>query len=342
MKTLTTAALTLLVAFLLMGSGALVTHAATPQDQSQSQQQLSLGVQGYILNAGTQQWKVSGGSLLGAQLGQQLVQTGSVQYRLNAKVQGLSATGSFSMSLSGTTASGQSASLTAQGPVVGMIPSICFPNYDVPSSTGTCASGDTSAIPGFFEAAVSMSETIGTTTTSTPEMLLVESPIMSPWGAPIAISSVDGSVNVIATYQTGMVTWLGVQLTGPLSGTLGSQAVTGTFYQTTNAVENLVSGSETELGTISFQGMSISSLNSNGVYMGSSTVPTAGSYDCSALAGLPEGTCTETGLTSTGMFQMFGSVSIQGSYQVWWPAPSITCSGTITATVSQGFNNNNN
>ena len=125
-------------------------------------------------------------------------------------------------------------------------------------------------------------------------------------------------------------------------------ASSGSLTQVANAYENFVTGNEYEFGTVAFQGMSPSSLNANGYYVGKSTVPTAGSFDCSALAGLPEGTCTETGLTSTGTFMMHGSSgstsdwmsgnSISGSYSVIWPAPSVTFSGTITATVSSQQN----
>ncbi len=274
---------------------------------------------------------------MGAQLGQEMIPPGAnLEYSMRASVNGLSSSGWVQLSLSGVTADGQSVTFNANGPVVGMIPSICFPGYDSPNANGNCPSTDTSAIPGFFEAAVSTTETLGSTTTSNQLVLLIEAPIMSPWGGPIVISSTDGSVNIVASYQNGMAIWSNVQLTGSLSGTYNGNPASGSFFQTANAVENFVSGTENEFGTVALVGMSPSSLNAQGFYSGSSTVPTTGSYDCSALAGLPEGTCTETGLTSTGSFTMMGqSTTITGSYNVNWPAPSVTCSGTITATVTR-------
>lgn len=342
MKTLTTA-ITLLATLLLASSGLLVTHAATPNSVHQQQvgnnssQQLSLGLQGVITSAGRQTYSISGGSLLGAQLGTETVLPGAnLQYSMSATDSGLSSNGFFRMSLTGTTAGGQSVRLNAVGSVVGMIPSICFPGYDSPNANGNCPATDNTAIPAFFEAAVTVSETLGSTTTQNQLVFLVESPAMNPWSAPLVISSTDGSVNVVASYQKAMATWSNVELTGTLTGTLNGQSTTGTFNQVANAVENYVTGTETDFGTISFRGMSPSSLNAQGFYSGSSTVPTAGSYDCSALAGLPEGTCMETGLTSAGSFMMMSQSgsTISGNYIVNWPAPSVVFSGTITATVS--------
>jgi hypothetical protein len=332
MKTLMTA-ITLLATALLASSGMLVSHASTQQNQSSAP--FSLSLQGTILNAGNQKWSISGGNLVGAQLGQEMVPAGAnLQYSLTANTNGLSATGSFQMSLTGTTADGQSVSYSATGQVVGEIASICFPGYDNPDSNGNCPVTDTSTIPAFFVAEVSTTETLSSTTTTGTEMLLIEAPIMNPWGAPLVITSTDGSVNVVATYSTATAYWSNVKLTGTVSGTFNGQQTTGAFSQTANAYENFLSGTENEFGTVALQSMSPSSLNSQGVYTGNSSVPTAGSYDCSALAGIPEGTCTETGLVSTGSFVMMGRNSIvTGTYLVNWPAPSVTFSGTLTGTV---------
>ena len=219
---------------------------------------------------------------------------------------------------------------------MGMIPSICFPGYDSPNAAGVCPSSDETAIPAFFIVPVAATETIGSSTTTTELTLLVESPIMNPFGAPIVIASTDGSINIVASYESATATWTNVKLAAALSGTLDDQTVSGTLTQVANAVENFNTGTEYEWGSVSFQNMSPSSLNSQGLYTGTSTVPTAGSYDCSALAGLPEGTCTETGLTSTGNFYMMGQggTYISGSYTVNWPAPSVTFTGTAIATVT--------
>lgn len=332
MKTLTSA-MTLLATLLIASSGLLVTHADTTNYSNNGQ--LSLGLSGVITSAGRQSWSISGGVLAGAQLGQEIVPPGaSIQYSLNANDRGTSSSGFFSMSMSGVTADGQTFTYSATGPVVGMIPSICFPGYDSADANGNCPTTDNTAIPAFFIAAVSTTETLGSTTTTNQLTFLVEAPIMNPWGAPIAIASTDGSVSVVASYMSATATWSDVRLAGVLSGTYNDQQATGTFSQVANAYENFVTGTETEFGTVALQNMSPSSLNAQGVYAGSSTVPILGSFDCSALVGLPEGTCTETGLTSTGTFAMMGqSSTITGSYVVNWPAPSVTFTGTITATV---------
>ncbi len=339
-------ALTLLVGVLLSSSGLLVTHAATTSNPSNTKQTLSLGLQGVITSAGTQSWSFSGGSLVGASFGQEVVPPGAnIQYSVQAKVTGLTSTGSLQLSVSGQTADGQKISVSASGQIVGMIPSICFPSYSSPDANGNCPSTDTSAIPAFFEAPAVVTETLGSTTTTTQEVLLVEAPIMNPWSAPIMIGSTDGSINIVATYQTGTAIWSNVQLFATVSGTLNSQQVSGSLVQTTTAYENFVTGNEYEFGTTSFQNMSPSSLNAKGYYMGTSSVPNTGGYDCASLAGLPEGTCTETGLTSSGSFVMMGQstsgsswfgsgTSITGTYAIIWPAPSVTFSGTITATVT--------
>jgi hypothetical protein len=349
-------AITLLAVVLLSSSGMLVTHATTQsstQSYGRQGQQLSLGLQGVISSAGDQKWLLSGGNLYGAQFGQEQVPPGAnIQYSMRASVDGLSATGKFQLSLTGTTADGRSISFNANGQIVGMIPSICFPSYASPDVNGNCQATDTSAIPGFFVAMVSTSETLGSTTTTGQSTLFIETPILNPWGAPIAISSTDGSINIMVDYQRGTAMWSNVQLTGTVTGTLNGQPASGSFSQMANANENFVTGNEYESGTVALQNMSPSSLNANGYYVGTSTVPTAGSFDCSALAGLPEGTCTETGLSSTGSFTMYGSSgstsswmsgnSISGSYSVTWPAPSVTFSGTITATVSSQQNQYSN
>jgi hypothetical protein len=339
MKTLSTA-VTLLATLLIASSGLLVTHASTTnsyqQQSASSGKSLSLGLQGVIVSAGNQKWSVSGGNLAGAQLGQEIVPPGAnLQYSLSASVRGLTSTGSVQLSLSGTTADGQSITFNANGQVVGMIPSVCFPSYSSPDANGNCPTTDTSTIPAFFKAVVSSNETLGTVTTTNQLTLLVESPIMSPWGAPIAIVSTDGSVNIVTSYSNAIATWSQVKLTGTLTGTYNGQQASGSFTQTSNAVENLVTGTEFEFGSVAFQNMSPSSLNAKGYYTGNSSVPTAGSYDCAALAGLPEGTCTETGLASTGSYMMMGQSGsiISGSYVVNWPAPSVTFSGSMTATV---------
>ncbi len=351
-------AFTLLVGVLLSSGGLLVTHASNytygSQIQSnqparhQSDSALNLNVQGLIASAGSQTWTLAGGSAYGAQFGAETVQPGSdLQYSLNAAVTGLTSSGTFQLSLTGTTTDAQSISVQANGAVVGTVAAMCFPNYDT-SATGVCAATDSSQIPALFVIGATIVQTLGTTTTTSQTVLLVETPIMNPWGSAIVISSSDGSIAIIATYGTGSATWKNVLLTGSVVGTFNGKPASGSFFEVSNAMENFVTGIEVESGTVSLQSMTPSSLDASGKYQGTSAVPTDPSTmaDCSAAMGTPTGTCTETGLTSTGTFQMTGTASpnqhgdhqgtsIKGSYSVTWPQPSVTYTGTITATVGQ-------
>ena len=103
---------------------------------------------------------------------------------------------------------------------------------------------------------------------------------------------------------------------------------------TSGELENLVTGSAIDAGTISFSSMTPSSLDAKGFYVGSSTIPTTGTSDCSASTGIP-GTCTETGFQSTGHFTMSG---ISGSYNTTWGVPALGFSSAVNATVGQSWN----
>ena len=249
---------------------------------------------------------------------------------MTANINGLSASGTFSLHFNGTTTSGNMIKVGILATVVGAIPAVCFPSYSV---TGTCSSGDTSEIPAYFIASgyVRVHET-GDAATKTPITLIIEDAALNPFGAPIVISSTDGSLLVVATYDHAQTVWQGVQTGGNLSGTLGSTAVSGSFVQTIHTDEDYVAGTATDSGQISLVGMTPKSLDSNGQFRGTSTIPTTGTIDCSP-PGL-SGTCTETGYASTGTFHLDPSgVSFTGNYNVQWPAPSIVFGGTITAQV---------
>ncbi len=353
-----------LVAILLISStsGALVSQAFAPETNYYPQhspfpvggpQRLSLGIQGIIADAGNQSWAIKDGILVGAQLGQESVPGGSIfDYSFSANVVGLSASGELELMLGGTSLDGQSINLAADGIVVGMIPSICFPSYQPPDSNGNCQSTDRSAIPALFEVASFVNETLGAITTHSQTLLLVEAPILNPFGGPIVISSIDGSMSIVTTYKHATATWRNVELIGTLDGVVtdgengNSQlhAVDGMFNQTVNANENFVSGIEEERGSLSFVGMSPSYLDMKGFFRGFSEVPKDGGIDCSVALGLPEGTCVETGLHSAGIFTLegFGSHEpplfpengLSGIYVVDWPAPSIYYGGTMQAALN--------
>ena len=288
---------------------------------------------GVIAAAGDQTWKQSGGVLVDAMVeGSPIGPGGHINYHLQASVEGMSASGTFSMQLTDTQ---NGVSMMANGVVVAYDPSVCFPSYQ-------CLSTDTSGIPAFFVVLI----TSGSVTDGSSSMSLVgstfsvESGIMNPFGGPIVIASIDGSIVIVATYRQSSVDWQGVQLEGTVSGTLGSTPVVGGFTQTVNAHENLVTGTESETGIIA---MSVGSLNVQGHFSGSSTTPASDptNFDCSSTLGLPDGTCLATALVSTGSFTMHGQgTTVSGTYDIYWPAPSVVFGGTITATVQQAGQGN--
>ncbi len=335
---------TVAVMFLFLASPVVSVMAySSPSDgggshNSGSALQLAVGTAsspGAITYAGNQMWMQSGGKLVEMLVGGvPTAQGGDLSYVLIAKVTGLSASGILTLKL---TDSQDGVSMKATGRVVGYVPSVCFPNYDTPNVLGQCASSDSSGIPAFFEAHLVGSLNIGGQTTALNGVFLVESGILNPFGGPIVISAADNSIVIVASYSRSTVDWMGVQLTGLVSGTFNNAQVSGSFMQTVNAHEDLVTGTERELGTVSFVGMSISSLNAQGHFSGTSTTPTTGTMDCSTLMQLPPGTCTATALSSTGTFVMQGQsgTRITGTYDIYWPAPSIVFGGQISATVFQ-------
>ncbi len=302
---------------------------------SSKQQPVSLSIQnGFIANAGPQEWTMSGGILgMAYDTATPVLSTATwtaVNYSMSANVNGLSASGTFKLHLHGTTADGSKISVRVHTIIDGAMPAVCFPSYSV---TGTCAPGDTSEIPAYFVASGYL--TVRTGSTISPEYpvsLVIEDAALNPFGGPIMISSTDGSLLVVATYSHARTAWQDVQTAGMLTGTLGSTGVSGGFTQTIHTEEDYVAGTAQDSGTIFLVGMTPSSLNSQGQFHGTSTIPTNGTIDCSP-PGLP-GTCTETGYSSTGTFSSSdpkGS-SLQGTYNVQWPAPSISFGGTITGT----------
>jgi hypothetical protein len=173
--------------------------------------------------------------------------------------------------------------------------------------------------------------TVAGSTQTVPETMQIESPYFNPFGAPIVLASMDNSIVIAATYTSGNIIWAGTKVGGATFGTLGSTQTSGAFNMTSSEFENLVTGRSMDAGTISFSSMTSSSLDAKGFYVGTSTIPTTGSSDCSASTGIP-GTCTETGFQSIGTFTMSG---ISGSYNTTWGVPALGFSSTVSATVSQ-------
>ena len=299
---------------------------------SNTKQTLSLSIQnGGIVNAGPQKWSMSGGILGAAYDTSTPVLAGAtwsaVNYSMTANVNGLSTSGTFHLHLYGTTATGQQIVVRVHTTINESIPAVCFPSYSI---TGMCAAGDTSEIPAYFIANGFLRiETGSTLSQKYPITLIIEDAALNPFGAPIVITSVDGSLLVVATYSHATTEWMGVQTAGTLTGTFGSTAVSGSFVQSIHTKENYVTGTAQDSGQIALVGMTPSSLDSTGHFQGTSVIPTTGTIDCSP-PGLP-GTCTETGYSSTGTFTLDPSgFQLSGNYAVQWPAPSIVFGGTIT------------
>jgi hypothetical protein len=326
---------TLSVLALLFVASTIGISAGSYSFAASSKNSLNLNIQnGGIINAGPQKWTMSGG-VLGAALDTAspvlaAATWTSVSYSMSANVNGLTSSGTFGLHLLGTTAAGQRIAVRVHTTINESIPAVCFPSYSV---TGVCATGDTSEIPAYFIANGYLRIETGTNLSPKYEVtLVIEDAALNPFGAPIVITSMDGSFLVVATYSHAKTVWQGVQTGGTLTGTLGSTPVTGSFIQNIRTVEDYVTGNSTDSGQISLVGMTPSYLDAKGHFQGTSTIPTTGMVDCSP-PGLP-GTCTETGYSSTGTFSMDpNGVRLSGNYAVMWPEPSITFGGNITAKV---------
>lgn len=288
-----------------------------------SQQTLNMSIPvGMVTNLGTQVYNVSGGTVGYAEvLGQTIDPGATLQYNLVATQTGLRTQGYASINLVGTTGG---VPITMRGifNVVTSVPGAVIGNSEVPFYFVT----DTSNVQ----------VTIAGHTETIPESINIENPYFNPSGGPIVIGSNDGYIGIVATYDQGSILWIGSQVTGQLVGTLGTTHVSGTATLNSGELENLVTGQAIDAGTISFTGMTPSSLNANGLYSGRSTIPPPGpNSDCSSYTTGIEGTCTITGFMSTGTFT---AGPISGSYSTTWGAPAVTFTTSITATVTQVSN----
>ena len=328
---------------------------------------LSLTLQGVIANAGNQQYQLSGGKLAsGAQsylLGQPLGSV-SVQFNLAATVHGLQpVTGSGSLSVSskgskdhssGYKASSTAPDFSAQISITDAIPAAIFPiTLTSPTTYSTCdptvpGNNCNSEIPLFFTGIASVAAHDGQAASQIP--IAIESPYWSPFGGPILIVSLDSatapSIYLIVNYDSASITWSGVQLQGLVAGgTFGTEQITGGVYgQSVFSQENLVTGSEFDLGTITFASMSDPTIDGSGGFAGRTTFSSVGGFDCApefAFPGIPPlpekpQTCTATGATSSGSFLMVGQGSLMtGSYGTVWSVPSLFTVTTVIGAVYQ-------
>ena len=266
--------------------------------------------------------------------------------------------------MSGWTAGGTQVQVQGNAQIAGMQPlSLPF------GCTTTCSSG----IPVFFVGVAVTNITIGgSPTRQVTSSMLFESPYFNPWGGPIMMVSTDGAIVIATTYDKATLDWKGTSVTGTIKGTLGGTPVQGTMTASSNEHEDFVTGvAETDNGTMSFTNMLPKSLNVQGPYQGTSTIPKPGSLACAAVQwvystpctqdcsayfgslGLPviPGTCTQTGFQSSGKFSLQGQASSQGQgqgsshgkgdsatvsgwYSTTWSSPALGFVSFATATVT--------
>jgi hypothetical protein len=314
---------------------------------------------GGISAAGDQQYALSQdgqllyASILGVQVDPASI---SLHYSLVAHVHDLSATGQAKIHFVASSSDGQRVMLDGTVTINGMVPAKVFASGAVPS-----------AFLGFLRG------TVTTGGSSQPIALGVslESPFINPFGGPIVVTTFDASNSIVLVtdYHVATIHYGNVKvLTLSVTGTLGSSAVTaGSATLTTRATEDLVAGTESETGTISFTGMNPSLLNSFDLFSGSSIIPSESqclstygfascTLDCTSylpelmgvpsldVPGLPAGLCTLTGFISSGSFHSIGAhVVISGTYTTVWDIPAVTFGvgippplggSTITGTVT--------
>ena len=321
MKTKKSISLALLsvAAVLLLFSPTALAATSTP---------LNLGIGGIITNAGSQVYSFRGGAASGEVLGNPLKTGASVNYHFAATVSGLTTSGSGHITVPASAYTGGHGAIVVSIQINSQTPAAVFP---LDSSGNNCVEGCTSEIPLVFEGTA----TISNQGQSVTVPVTVESPYWNPFGGPIFIATDDGSLYLIVNYDSASILWTGVVLQGLIQGTYGTSVVTGQYQTTSTSFENLKAGTETDAGIMVFAGMSVPSLNAVGGFTGKTTIPTAGSFDCSPYLGLPEGTCTATGANSNGSFLLIGQGSvIKGSYSTTWSIPSLTTTTLATASVT--------
>lgn len=307
---------------------------------------------GTVVDLGDQKYTVSGGQVVLAMIGGQMLDPGAtLTFSLKADVKGISITGNANFNLQGTVA-GQPISVSGNFPISDQL---TFANV-LPGPSGSCAGREAKAcseLPVFFAGTASVQMKTGSPGTPaaplTPPLrttMELENPYFNPFGAPIVLTSADGSIFIVTTYDVGNITWRGSSVEGPITGTLGtSTPISGTLSLNSTETENLVTGTAIDSGTIALDSMTPATLDTQGApgtYNGTSFIPlpTPGN-DCSAAFGFPGlGICTQTGFNSAGQFtiqsgpQFAQQTTITGTYATAWTTPALMFSSTITGTVT--------
>jgi len=315
---------------LLFASPAFASSGSFKQSQS-----LSLTLQGMITNAGSQNYAIGGGQLIQGSLFGQALGPSRVSFSMFAFVHGLQGVNGW-----GSLQIGKD--FSARITIADAIPAAIFPiTVTSPTTYSNCdpkSQACNSEIPLFFTGMASV-QSKGAGSVKIP--IAIESPYWSPFGGPIVITSLDSATNpsifLVVSYSSATIYWSGVKLQGGIAGAFGSESVTGSYGQTVNSWENLVTASESDFGSIVFAGMSDPVLNANGGFLGHTTFSLAGSFDCSSEFGLPEGTCTATGAVSDGTFWMAGGQRslISGTYHTVWSVPSLFTMTTVMGAVTK-------
>jgi len=319
-------------------------------------QSLTLSFSGILTDIGSQTYRSSGGSLVSASVtaaGKTIsLSSAHLEYSIDAKVQGNNVAGHATLQLkshgakSGEDTSPSQFSVAGRFDLTGIIPAVGFPITDPTNPLACLPNSCTSQIPGFLLGVGDLTLRFGNTRITLPSTpMLFESAYLNPFGGPIFIGTPDGSISIAAKYSSAISHWANVKTSGTVQAGTSDQ---GAFTLVSDLTENLLKGTETDRGKITLFGFaSTPALNSAGEFKGKSVIPTAGEFDCtSTLTGqlnsiglpltLPPNTCTATGATSTGGFELSsaqGENEIKGTYVDNWFVPAIGFVGQATATI---------
>ena len=319
-------------------------------------QRITLSYSGILVDIGSQSYSSRGGSLVSASVtaaGKTFSLTSAhLEYSIDAKVQGNDVAGHATLQLksqgakSGEGTNSDQFSVAGRFDLTGMIPAIGFPITDPTNPLACLPDSCTSQIPGFLIGVGDLKLKIGDSRITLPSTpMLFESAYLNPFGGPIFIGTPDGSISIAVRYSSAISHWANVKTSGTVQAGTSDQ---GAFTLVSDLTENLLMGTETDRGKITLFGFaSTPALNSAGEFKGKSVIPTAGEFDCtSSLTGqlnsigfpltLPPNTCTATGATSTGGFELRsaqGENEIKGTYVDNWFVPAIGFVGQSTATI---------
>jgi len=318
-----------LFCLILSASPAVGATSHPPQPGHDGGTPLNLGLGGVITNAGDQQYKLRGGQLVSGMINNDPVTSDYVSFQLQAYVHGLSVEGQGSLNLP--------TGFKAQIMIDDVIPAAVFPLNPDGSSCDPLTQTCNSEIPLFFTGSAFINTGRGDSEHAQVE---IESAYWDPLGGAIVISSMgpgEITFSFVVKYTTATISWLGVQLQGVFGGYLGTEPVSGAYNQVTYSQENLLTGTESDFGSIAFVYATDPTLNGEGFFFGHTTFNTVDSFDCAPLFGFPilEGYCLATGATSDGSFFMAGGQGafIVGVYETIWSVPSITTATTVMASV---------